>query len=328
MIKLAVVGTNWITDQFVEAALATEQFSLKAVYSRDIQRAQEFGLKYHATHYYDKLEQLVDDTEIDAVYIASPNALHAPQAITLMQSGKHVICEKPLGSNYNQVQQMFAAAHSNNVVLFEAFMSPYQPNFQVIKDQLPSLGALRKAQISYCQYSSRYQKYLNGENPNTFNPEFSNGSIVDIGYYCVASAIELFGEPQTIKATAHLLESGVDGSGSVLLGYEGFDVVIMHSKISNSYVPSEFQGEDANLLVDMISTGRGVTKISRQGAQTDLTLVQHSNPMFYEAHAFAQRIQQGKIDSKEQHRSLIVAKVLTEIRRQTGVIFPADNIVK
>ncbi len=100
MIKLAVVGTNWITDQFVEAALATEQFSLKAVYSRDIQRAQEFGLKYHATHYYDKLEQLADDTEIDAVYIASPNALHAPQAITLMQSDKHVICEKPLGSNY------------------------------------------------------------------------------------------------------------------------------------------------------------------------------------------------------------------------------------
>ncbi len=120
----------------------------------------------------------------------------------------------------------------------------------------------------------------------------------------------------------------MDGSGSVLLGYEGFDVVIMHSKIINSYVPSEFQGEDANLLADMISTGRGVTKISRQGAQTDLTLVQYSNPMFYEAHAFAQRIQQGKTDPKEQQRSLIVAKVLTEIRRQTGVIFPADNIIE
>ncbi|EJG1727224.1 Gfo/Idh/MocA family protein [Vibrio parahaemolyticus] len=325
MFKLAVIGTNWISQQFVEAVIQTKQFCLKAVYSRDIEKARLFGTPYDADTYYDSLEALGQDADIDAVYIASPNSLHAPQAIQMLKAGKHVICEKPMASNYALAQQMFSCAEENNVVLFEAFMSPYTPNFQVLKESLPSIAPLRHATISYCQYSSRYQKYLNGENPNTFNPAFSNGSIMDIGYYCVGSAIELFGEPNSVQASAHVLPSGVDGCGSVTLAYDGFNVNLLHSKVSDSLIPSEFQGEQGSVLVDMIATGRGVERILRGEEKENLTLPQTENHMFYEAEAFAKQLKLGVIDEQMKQRSLTVAKVLTEVRKQTGVVFPVDQ---
>lgn len=119
-----------------------------------------------------------------------------------------MICEKPLASNLREVEQLVACARENQVVLFEAFKSAHLPNFLILQQALPKIGKLRKAFINYCQYSSRYPRYLAGENPNTFNPHFSNGSIMDIGYYCVASTVALFGAPQTVLASATLLDTG------------------------------------------------------------------------------------------------------------------------
>lgn len=325
MIKLAVIGTNWITERFLAGAIESGEYEPYAVYSRTLKQADEFANKFGIKKTFDSLEALGQCEDIDAVYIASPNSFHAPQSIQMLQQGKHVICEKPIASNYLLAQEAYQTAKQNNVVLFEAFMSPYLPNFQLIKEQLPTLGAIRKAHISYCQYSSRYPKYLQGENPNTFNPEFSNGSIMDIGFYCIGSMIELFGEPKTIQAQAHVLDSGVDGNGSVICGYDGFDVVIMHSKTSDSYVPSEIQGENGAILADMISIGEKVTKITRGGEPIDMTIEQNTNPMFYEAGKFAEQVRTNTMDEDAITRSLLISKVTTEIRKQTGIIFPADK---
>lgn len=324
MIKLAVIGTNWITGQFVDAALKTGEYELCAVYSRSKEKAAEFAEAYGSVELFDDLTQFVKSDVFDAVYIASPNSLHAPQAMQVMKAGKHVICEKPMAANETLAKQMYQVAEESGVVLFEAFMSPHAPNFKLLKSNLGSIGKIRKAFITYCQYSSRYPKYLAGENPNTFNPDFANGSIMDIGYYCLGSAVELFGEPVSVKAEAQLLDSGVDGSGSVILGYQGFDVVLQHSKTSDSYLPSEIQGENGALLMEMISTAKKLTKISRGGVGVDLSVKQDSNPMYYEAKAFAEQLKANKLDEECKTRSLIVAKLLTEIRRQTGVVFPMD----
>ncbi len=326
MFKLAIIGTNWISQQFVEAAIQTGEFSLNAVYSRDIDKARLFGMPFGAEVFYDDLDAVAQDPDIDAVYIASPNSLHAPQAMQMLKARKHVICEKPMASNYALAQEMFQCAEENNVVLFEAFMTPYTPNFKVLKESLSTIAPLRHTTISYCQYSSRYQKYLNGEKPNTFNPDFSNGSIMDIGYYCLGAAIELFGEPNKVQASAHILPSGVDGCGSVTLAYDGFNVNLLHSKISDSLIPSEFQGEQGSVLVDMISIGRGVERVLRGQEKEVLTLPQTENHMFYEAEAFANQLKLGVIDESTKQRSLTIAKVLTEIRRQTGVVFPVDKM--
>lgn len=156
-----------------------------------------------------------------------------------------MICEKPLASNQREAEQLVACARENQVVLFEAFKSAYLPNFTALQQALPKVGRLRKAFINYCQYSSRYPRYLAGENPNTFNPQFSNGSIMDIGYYCTASAVALFGAPQSVLASATLLDTGVDAHGTVCLNYGDFDVTLSHSKVSDSAIPSEIQGKKA-----------------------------------------------------------------------------------
>ncbi|NMP25799.1 Gfo/Idh/MocA family oxidoreductase [Rahnella sp. SAP-1] len=330
MIRFAVVGTNWITQRFIDAAHESGKLKLTAVYSRQLEKAKAFGHDYPVEHYFDSLEALAASDEIDAVYLASPNSLHCEQALLFLSHQKHVICEKPLASTLQQAEQMIACATANQVVLFEAFKTAYLPNFLHMKSTLSRMGTLRKAILNYCQYSSRYPRYLAGENPNTFNPAFSNGSIMDIGYYCLASSVALFGEPDTVFATATLLDSGVDAQGTVVMSYRhhaygNFEVVINHSKVSDSWLASEIQGEDATLHMEKLSECQTLSFTPRGGQKLDLTQPQHINTMLYEAETFATLVESKFYHHPGLEVSRITAKLLTEIRRQTGVHFPADE---
>ncbi|MGP4129432.1 hypothetical protein OJE16_06495 [Pantoea tagorei] len=130
-----------------------------------------------------------------------------------------------------------------------------------------------------------------------------------------------------MKASATLLASGVDGHGSVLLDYGDFDVTLLHSKVSDSRIASEIQGEAGSLLIEKLSEMQSVSLALRQSAPQvqDLSQPQHINTMLYEAHTFAQLVRQHCVEHPGLERARITAALLTEIRRQTGVIFPADH---
>lgn len=170
MIRFAVIGTNWITRQFVEAAHESGKYKLTAVYSRSLEQAQHFANDFSVEHLFTSLEAMAESDAIDAVYIASPNSLHFSQTQLFLSHKIHVICEKPLASNLAEVDAAIVCARENQVVLFEAFKTASLPNFHLLRQALPKVGKLRKVFFNYCQYSSRYQRYLDGENPNTFNP--------------------------------------------------------------------------------------------------------------------------------------------------------------
>ncbi|ELR63500.1 Putative oxidoreductase [Photobacterium marinum] len=325
MIRFGVIGTNWITDSFIEAALKTGKYQLVAVYSRQIEKAEEFASKYGICLCFDNLEEMAASDELDAVYIASPNSLHGPQAKLFIEEGKHVIGEKPLASNIAEVDALIAMAQEKGVVLFEAMKTTYTPNFVQIRQALPKLGKLRKVYFSYCQLSSRYAKYLNGENPNTFNPAFSNGSLMDIGIYPLSAAIGLFGEPNSFTAQGVLLDSGVDAHGTLVLHYSQFDVVISHSKVSDGLIPSELQGELGTMLVDFISECKSVT-LHRSGEPAlELTCPQEDNAMYYEAAEFARLVETNQIVHSGLARTQIVSSIITQAREVVGVRFPADE---
>ncbi|MGP3592616.1 Gfo/Idh/MocA family protein [Vagococcus sp. WN89Y] len=326
MIRFAVIGTNWITRQFVDAAHETGKYKLTAVYSRSLEQAQTFASDYPVEHLFTSTEDMARSDAIDAVYIASPNSLHFPQTMQFLQHKKHVICEKPLASNLREVEAAIACARENQVVLFEAFKTASLPNFILLKQSLAKAGKLRKAFFNYCQYSSRYQRYLDGENPNTFNPAFSNGSIMDIGFYCLASAVALWGEPHGVQATASKLASGVDAHGVVVMDYGDFSVTLHHSKVSDSALASEIQGEDGSLVIEHLSECQKVAFVPRGGKAQELTQPQHINTMLYEAQTFARLVEDNEINHPGLAVSRTTAKLLTEIRRQTGVIFPADDV--
>ncbi|GAA4702292.1 Gfo/Idh/MocA family protein [Brevibacillus fulvus] len=328
MVRFGVIGTNFITERFIQAASLVEDFALTAVYSRTAQRARQFAEPYGVTHLFTDLEQMAKSDAIDAVYIASPNSLHAEQAILFMEHGKHVLCEKPIASHAGELEKMIATSRAKRVALMEAMKSTMLPSFQAIVEHLPKIGPIRRFLSTFCQYSSRYDALKAGTVLNAFNPELSNGSLMDIGVYCIYPSIVLFGEPLSVKANALMLPSGVDGQGSLLLKYEEMETVIQHSKITDSALPSEIQGEQGSIVIDKIHRPQHVEIRYRDGRTEDISRPQASQEMMYEVREFIQLIKTGQLQSStnSHERSLATMRVMDEARKQIGLTFPADSI--
>ncbi|KEK24168.1 Gfo/Idh/MocA family protein [Bacillus gaemokensis] len=326
MIRFGIIGTNKITTKFIEDSRTLKDFSLTAVYSRTEDKAKEFASKHNVDTTFTNLEIMAKSDVIDAVYIASPNSLHAEQAILFMQHGKHVLCEKPIASHTREVEKMIQTAKNHNVILMEALKSTLLPNFQVIKDNLHKIGKVRRYFANFCQYSSRYDTYKEGTVLNAFNPVLSNGALMDIGVYCIYPMVVLFGTPSHVQANAYLLSSGVDGEGSLLLKYNDMDAVIMYSKIANSYVPSEIQGENGSIIIDKISSPTKVEIRYRNSHVENLTQPQSTHTMSYETKEFIELIKKNQLEStvNSHNTSRITMNIMEEVRRQIGLIFPAD----
>ncbi|MEF3302574.1 Gfo/Idh/MocA family protein [Paenibacillus sp. GYB003] len=326
MIRFGIIGTNWITESFLQAAREVDGFALTAVYSRTEERAREFADKHGAAHAYTDVEEMASGGRIDAVYIASPNSFHAAHALACMKHGVHVLCEKPIASNAAELRRMIEAARERGVVLMEAMKSTLLPNFGAVRDHLPELGKVRRYVAGYCQYSSRYDAYKQGTVLNAFNPIFSNGALMDLGVYCIYPLVVLFGKPERIRANAILLDSGVDGEGSLLLGYPDMDAVIHYSKIADSSLPSEIQGERGTMTIAKISQMESVRIRYRDGSVADLTREQAANTMVYEINEFIRLIRRGDAESSvnSHAHSLWTMEVADEARRQIGLVYPAD----
>ena len=184
-VRFGVVGTNKITDWLLAGAKEDNRFELSAICSRTQDRAEVFAAKYGVEHTFTSIVEMASSDVIDAVYIATPNCTHAEIAIACMNHGKHVLCEKPMASNAREVKQMIEAARKNHVTLMEAMIATMNPNFMKVRELLPQLGTLRRYFASYCQYSSRYDKFKEGIVLNAFNPALSNGAMMDIGVYTI-----------------------------------------------------------------------------------------------------------------------------------------------
>lgn len=327
MIRFGVIGTNWITDRFLEAGSELNAFRLQAVYSRTRERAKEFADKYGVEITYTSIDQLANSKEIDAVYIASPTALHKEHAITCINGGKHVLVEKPIASNAKEVQEMIQAAKKNNVLLMEAMKTTHLPNFKLIKQNLGKIAPIRRYVANFCQYSSRYDKYKEGIVLNAFKPELSNGSLMDIGVYCIYPMVDLFGPPNHVQASAYMLESGVDGQGTVTANYTGINATAMFSKITNSELPSEIQGEKGSIVIGKFADMEQVTIKYKDGREELLAADQKPNTMYYEIKSFIESIEKNKIENEINtwKNSLETMKILDQARKEIGLIFPADR---
>lgn len=327
MIRFAIIGTNWITERFIQSALETEQFVLTAVYSRSEEKGKDFAAKFGDPQVFTDLAEMASSPEIDAVYIASPNSLHAEQAILVMDHGKHVLCEKPMASNAAEVRRMIEAARRNDVLLMEALKSTLMPNFRAIHDNLYKIGRVRRYFSSYCQYSSRYDAFKQGKVLNAFNPVFSNGALMDLGIYCIYPMVTLFGKPEEVRASAIMLSSGVDGEGSVTVRYPDMDGVIMYSKITDSYLPTEIQGENGTIVIDRISQPYEVKIMYRDGTTEEITRSQPQESMYYEALEFIDLLKSGRRESdvNTHARSLAVAELMEEARQQFGLRYASDE---
>lgn len=335
-VRFGVIGTNFITDWVIAGARQDERFELVAVCSRKEETANAFAAKHGIPHIFTSLEKMAESPLIDAVYIASPNYLHASQSILCMNRGKHVLCEKPFASNAREVREMIAAAKANQVTLMEAMKPTLTPNFRAVQNYLKRIGTVRRYFASYCQYSSRYDTYKEGVVLNAFKPELSNGAMMDIGIYAVYPMVVLFGRPQKIDAAGVVLSSGADGQGAVNFLYDGMNATVLYSKIANSSLPTEIQGEDGNITLDRINIISEVTYTPRLAAASgkgpqpiaeDISIVTEKDEYYYEVAEFIDLVLTSRKESTVNtlENSLITLEIIDEVRRQLGVVYPADK---
>ena len=238
-----------------------------------------------------------------------------------------MLCEKAFASNARQVDVMCRTARERGLALMEAMKTTHSPTFARVAENLPKIGRVRRYFASYCQYSSRYDRFKNGDVANAFRAEFSNGSLMDIGVYGVYPMVALFGRPQSVLSDAVLLHTGVDGQGTLVCRYDGMDAVVVHSKIADSSLPSEIQGENGRIVIDRINAIDSARIIFRDGTQEDISAPHERYDMVYELSAFIGMIERGEVSHgvNSHENSLAVMEVMDRARKQNGIVYPADH---
>lgn len=328
MLNFATVGTSWITEAFIEAAIESKQLKLTGIYSRTEDKAKRIAHTYKVRNVWTKIEEMAQSREFEVVYIASPNSLHSEQTITFLKNKKHVICEKPIFSNTAELEEAYRTAEENGVYLFEATRNIHTPNYQILTEKLHLAGPLRSAVLPYIKYSSRYDLFLQGEEPNIFSAKYSGGALVDLGVYPIALAVGLFGEPKKVSYYPVLLRSGVDGSGTLVLEYDGFVCTILCSKIANSEIPCEIHGEAGTFVLENAAPISEIKWIDSHTNEAQvLSVEQEEKDMVYECRNFASIIKNR--DSQEHERlknwSRTVLRITEEARKQNQIIFASEK---
>jgi predicted dehydrogenase len=189
-------------------------------------------------------------------------------------------------------------------------------------------GQLRSAILPYMQYSSRYDAFLKGEEPNIFSANYSGGALVDLGVYPVYLAVGLFGEPKNVSYHPVILRSGVDGSGTLVLEYDGFVCTILCSKIVDSIMPCEINGEKGTFVLEDAAP---ISEIKFHDSHTKesqiLGVEQEQQNMVYECINIASII---KTNNKMEYDQLkdwsnIVLRITEEARKQNNIVFSIEK---
>ncbi len=329
MISIATVGTSNICKKFLSGMILTKEFELNAVYSRKHETGASFAKDYGVDRIYTNLEEMARCDEIDAVYIASPNAFHTEQSRLFLENGKHVICEKPIATSFEDYIELKKIADSKSLIYMEAMISRHNEDYELIRDALKQLGNIVFAKIDYCQRSSRLDSYNNGDNVNIFDMSLHAGTLMDLGVYCVSGAVDLLGMPSKIKADKYTLRNGADGAGYAIFDYESFPAVLTYCKTGAGRIGSEIVGDKGTLKIDMISQYAGVTLVTEDGARLISDYKSKAEQMRSEAQHFANYIlRYGEFKNEYDKISRLtydVQKCMDIIKKEAGLIYPEIN---
>ena len=324
--KYAVIGTSWISEEFIQGAQLVEGMELLGVYSRSYSKGKALAEKFGAPRVFVDLHDLARNPDVEAVYIASPNSLHYEQSKQMLSAGKHVLCEKPITVYPAQLAELQALAKEKNRVYMEAIMYLHHPVRPQLKSALRGLGSITSAQFDFSQLSSKYPAYKRGENPNIFNPAFGTGCLMDLGIYCVYPALDLFGTPNNIISRAGFLESGADGYGTTIFEYDRMMLTMTWSKLAQGVCGSQILGDGGTVRIGSISQLNDIT-YCRKGAEP-IRVVQDMEKyvvMSHEARAFLQFIQNPQQTSERYEEAgrmaLNVSRVMEQIRKLSGIQF-------
>lgn len=323
--RLGVIGKGKIVKDFLTMRT---QLPIEAMALVVRKGAEEAGQVFARENGFEAVFSDIADLAAwkpDAVYVAVPNHLHESYTRQVLQAGISVILEKPAVPRRKELEALYALADEKGVYLIEAMTTWYLPAFAAIREHLPKLGRLRLAELTYCQRSSRYDAFRNGQVQPAFDPKSCGGSLMDINVYNIAAAVALFGAPVSVQYHANRV-NGIDTSGVLNMVYPDFQVTATGAKDCGLVAGGCFLGDEGNLRFDApvsLVTSFTLTR----GSETQV--IAPKNPGFRMLPEFLTfpEILAGK--QEEQYRrvreySLTVAGILEEARHQAGIVFPGD----
>lgn len=324
--KLGTVGSGMIVNRFLDAVSKVDGIECYAVYSRSQDKANELAEKFDVKKTYTDFGAMLQDPEIDVVYVASPNSLHFEQSKAAILAHKNVFCEKPLTSTIEELEELLALAKENNVFFFEAITAIHLPNFQLLKDNLAQVGGVKMVFANFLQYSSKMDLFKDGGLPNVFNPKFSGGALMDLNIYNLHMVMGLFGKPVSAAYYPHQADNGIDLSGSLVLTYPDFIAVCSAAKNVQAKNYATIYGEDGFIYINSEVSMINNFDVVKETTQ-NYTVQDEENVMVYELMNFIKIINDNDHEQYKllNEHSLSVYRVLHQARIEAGVFFAADK---
>lgn len=245
VLRVGLLSTANINRLVLAGARKSEEVEVVAVASRDAGRAEAYAREHGIARALGSYEALLEDAEVDAVYVSLPNSMHVDWSVRALEAGKHVLCEKPLARRPEDIQHAFDAAERAGRILAEAFMYRHHPQTAAVARLVAEgrLGELRAIRASFSFPLADLENVR-------MRPELDGGSLMDVGCYCVSGARLLAGEPERVYGEQRPGPTGVDTTFVGTLRLPGDVLAAFHSSMD---LPSrqelEVLGTEGTLLV-------------------------------------------------------------------------------
>ncbi len=245
-IRWGILGTGFISGEFAKGLKLVERAQLWGVSSRQAKNARVFAEIFQVPRAYDSYEQLVQDPDIDVVYIGTPNHTHKDLCILCLEAGKHVLCEKPFTINAQEAREVINLARRQKLFCMEAMWMRFMPLIQQVKAMIEQ-GAIGDVRMLTADFG--YPLVSNSNHAST--PEFGGGVLLDRGVYGLSLAYYLLGEPSEILSQASICASGVDEQSSILLSYpQGKLAVLCQSLRTRTSNQAVIMGTTGKILIE------------------------------------------------------------------------------
>ncbi len=294
-LRWGIIGTAKIAREFLVPAIRLSPYAeVMAVASRDGAQARRYADQCDIPRCYGSYQDLLNDPDIDAVYVPLPNDMHVSLSLQAIAAGKHVLCEKPLGLNAKDIQPLLAAAEARpELVVMEAFMYRYHPQWVRVK-RLVDEGVLGQINAVEACFT-----YFNDEPDNVRNnPDLGGGGMLDIGCYCVSVARWIFDrEPRRVSGQLDMDPAfGVDRHASGLLDFAPGMATFFCSTQSYNSQQVKITGTRGQLVVENPFFARRDTpsRLLLSGETDDIIVIGEPNQYLEQINAFSLAALEGR----------------------------------
>ncbi len=321
-LRWGILGTGGIAHTFT-SDLRTAGLDVAAVGSRSVGSARGFAEEFGIPHVHGSYPDLVDDPDVDIIYVASPHALHAEHARLALEAGKHALVEKAFTLTAGQAGELRDLAASRGLFLMEAMWTRYLPHMIRIRELVRSgaLGEVRAVTADHTQS-------LPTDPSHRINaPELGGGALLDLGVYPVSFVCDILGQPTSIRAGGRLLDLGVDAEvATVMTHASGAVSTTMTSSRAAGPNVASIVGTEGRIDIDRVwytaTTFRVISPDQRVVEEYSVPV--EGRGMQYEALAAERYVAEGRLDSELEpiDETVAIMGILDEIRRQIGVRYP------